>query len=55
MRFKNRLEGTSFGYRDVLLNIKLSGDGQPHVGELQLHLDKLVELKSAAHKVCVGI
>ena len=50
VRAKDRLAngGNSYGYRDMLLNVKLPGS--EHIGELQLHFQAIIELKSAAHK-----
>jgi hypothetical protein len=36
------------GYRDMLLNVKL--EGTEHVGELQLHLRTIIDIKEAAHR-----
>ena len=36
------------GYRDMLLNVKL--EGSEHVGELQLHLQSIIDIKEAAHR-----
>ena len=45
---KDRLsEPASGGYRDVMLNVEVEG----HVCELQLHLAKLITIKSKAHRV----
>ena len=48
LRVKDRLsEPASGGYRDVMLNVEVEG----HVCELQLHLAKLITIKSKAHRV----
>ena len=48
VRVKDRLsEPASGGYRDVMLNVEVEG----HVCELQLHLAKLITIKSKAHRV----
>ena len=48
VRVKDRLsEPASGGYRDVMLNVEIEG----HVCELQLHLAKLIAIKSKAHRV----
>ena len=48
LRVKDRLsEPASGGYRDVMLNMEVEG----HVCELQLHLAKLITIKSKAHRV----
>ena len=36
------------GYRDMLLNVMLMGS--EHVGELQLHLQTIIDIKEAAHR-----
>ena len=36
------------GYRDMLLNVRL--EGSDHVGELQLHLRTIIDIKEAAHR-----
>ena len=43
MRFKNRLAGNSYGYRDLVMNIKLRDSD--HVGELQLHLKLQLQIQ----------
>jgi len=49
VRAKDRLNNpTSFGYRDMLLNIRLNG-GQ-HVAELQLHLAQIHAIKPLCHR-----
>ena len=44
-RFNKPLDS---GYRDMLLNVKLAGS--EHVGELQLHLQTIIDIKPAAHR-----
>ena len=50
IRFKDRLAdgGNSCGYRDLMMNYKL--EGSEHVGELQLHLKTIIDIKEAAHR-----
>lgn len=50
VREKNRfVEATPAGYRDILLNVKLSNG---HVAELQLHLQQILDVKSGVgHKL----
>ncbi|HBL62005.1 MAG TPA: hypothetical protein DDZ80_27435, partial [Cyanobacteria bacterium UBA8803] len=50
VREKNRFaEPTPAGYRDILLNVKLSNG---HIAELQLHLTQILAVKSGAgHKI----
>ena len=43
VRFKNRLPGNSFGYRDLMMSLKLAGS--EHVCELQLHLQSILDIK----------
>ena len=43
VRFKNRLPGNSFGYRDLMMSLKLAGS--EHVCELQLHLQSIIDIK----------
>ena len=43
VRFKNRLEGDSYGYRDLMMSLKLAGS--EHVCELQLHLQSILDIK----------
>ena len=43
VRFKNRLPGNSFGYRDLMMSLKLAGS--EHVCELQLHLQQILDIK----------
>ena len=48
MRVKDRLsEPASGGYHDVMLNAEIEG----HVWKLQLHLAKLIGIKSQAHLI----
>ena len=57
VRVKERLSQPVHGYRDVLLNLAvhdLETDELLHVGELQLHLTEILELKEIAH-VSYGI
>ena len=44
-RFNKPLDS---GYRDMLLNVRL--EGSDHVGELQLHLRTIIDIKEAAHR-----
>ena len=44
-RFNSPLDS---GYRDMLLNVRL--EGSDHVGELQLHLRTIIDIKEAAHR-----
>ena len=44
-RFNKPLDS---GYRDMLLNVKLTGSD--HVGELQLHLQTIIDIKESAHR-----
>ena len=44
-RFNKPLDS---GYRDMLLNVKLTGSD--HVGELQLHLQTIINIKESAHR-----
>ena len=44
-RFNKPLDS---GYRDMLLNVQLKGS--EHVGELQLHLRTIIDIKEAAHR-----
>ena len=44
-RFNKPLDS---GYRDMLLNLTLNGS--KHVGELQLHLRDIIDIKEAAHR-----
>ena len=39
---------TSFGYTDLLMNVRLQGGN--HVGELQLHLEPIVAIKPLCHR-----
>ena len=49
VRAKDRFnKPTDFGYKDMLLNIKL--EHSDHVGELQLHLQPIIEVKPACHR-----
>jgi hypothetical protein len=50
VREKNRfVEATPAGYRDILLNVKLSNG---HIAELQLHLEQILDVKSGVgHKL----
>jgi hypothetical protein len=50
VREKNRFtEPTPAGYRDILLNVKLSNG---HIAELQLHLEQILQVKSGeGHKL----
>ena len=53
VRAKDRMNNpTSFGYSDILLNVRLHGDGpySQHIGELQLHLEAMHAIKPATHK-----
>ena len=53
VRAKDRMNNpTSFGYSDILLNVRLRGDGpySQHIGELQLHLEAIHAIKPATHK-----
>ena len=43
VRFKNRLPGNSYGYRDLMMSLKLAGS--EHVCELQLHLQSIIDIK----------
>ena len=55
VRFKDRLAGggNSFGYRDLMMNIKLPDSD--HIGELQLHLKPIVEpLEAVAGSSLIG-
>ena len=44
-RFNKPLDS---GYRDMLMNVRL--EGSEHVGELQLHLRTIIDIKEAAHR-----
>jgi len=49
VRAKDRFnKPTDFGYKDLLLNVKL--EGSDHVGELQLHLQSIIDIKPACHR-----
>ena len=49
VRAKDRFnKPTDFGYKDLLLNVKL--EGSEHVGELQLHLQSIIDIKPACHR-----
>jgi len=49
VRAKDRFnKPTDFGYKDMLLNVRL--EGSDHVGELQLHLAPIIEVKPACHR-----
>ena len=49
VRAKDRFNNpTSFGYRDLLINLRLK-DSQ-HVGELQLHLEAIHAIKPMCHR-----
>ena len=43
VRCKDRLGGNSYGYRDIMLNLKLPNHN--HIGELQLHLKTILDIK----------
>merc|ERR1711988_1111209 len=47
VRCKNRFSKPSGGYRDVMLNVQLKEGG--HIGELQLQLQELLDVKPIAH------
>ena len=47
VRVKNRFANPADGYRDLLLNIRLSNG---HVAELQLHLRHIINAKEKGHK-----
>jgi hypothetical protein len=47
VRVKNRFQTPSAGYRDLLLNVKLSNG---HVAELQIHLKAIIDAKQEGHK-----
>ena len=51
VRFKDRLAdgGNSFGYRDLMMNLKLPGS--EHIGELQLHLKSIIDIKPGNHRI----
>ena len=50
VRAKDRFNNpTSFGYKDFLLNVRLSPHGT-HVGELQFHLEAIHAIKPACHR-----
>ena len=51
VRFKDRLAGggNSFGYRDLMMNLKLPDS--EHIGELQLHLKPIMDIKPGNHRV----
>ena len=49
VRAKDRFSNpTSFGYMDLLLNVRLK-EGR-HVGELQIHLERIHAIKPACHR-----
>ena len=49
VRAKDRFNNpTDFGYKDLLLNVKL--DDSDHIGELQLHLQAIIDIKPACHR-----
>ena len=50
VRCKDRLNNPVKGYRDVLLNVRLSGRrDEPIVGELQFHFATIIAIKKTAH------
>ena len=50
VRCKDRLNHPVDGYRDVLLNVQLSGQSDERiVGELQFHFKAIIDIKSTAH------
>ena len=54
VRAKDRFNHpTDFGYQDCLLNVKLDDDD--HVGELQLHLRSIVDIKVVVVVVVGGV
>ena len=47
VRFNDRMSKPAAGYRDVNLGVKLS-EGE-HIGELQVHLQKIIDVKEISH------
>ena len=50
VRFKDRIAGggNDFGYRDLMMNVKVPGSD--HIGELQLHLP-IIDIKPGSHRL----